>query len=444
MNGWSSNVDTDNSIFRTACVNNKSLDIIGVAETHLRNENVIELANYIWFGHNRDNIHSRARSGSGGVGFLVSNNILEQYNVIIADQTYEGILWIQLTGRVNVCDTFWACVCYLPPEGSTRNVNVHDFYDTLLSHVLTIPVGNDFFICGDFNSRCANGDDFIRGVDMIPDRDVIDFRSNSFGDVLCDFLINANLCILNGRNTVMNDFTYVSTRGLSVVDYCLVPYESLDKFNDFNVIRASSLASQVGVIGMVEPRVVPDHSLLEWKFDVIVHDYSDNNPCSTFGRQIGSSTCLRSMKYDNSYIPPDFLTDTTTLELLRDNISKLETSERSQLNVDTAYDNLCTIIKSQMDEKLHKIKITVPLNSVNSNKRRRVGKPWWNDELSSVWNDVCRAEKDFIKARKNSCGASKNLKSVFVNKRNFFDRMIQKQKRKYMNDFKPIQLHSRM
>ncbi len=78
--------------------------------------------------------------------------------------------------------------------------------------------------------------------------------------ILCDFLINANLCILNGRNTINNDFTYVSTRGLSVVDYCLVPYESLDMFSEFAVVRASSLATQIGTVGIVEPRAIQAES----------------------------------------------------------------------------------------------------------------------------------------------------------------------------------------
>ena len=31
-----------------------------------------------------------------------------------------------------------------------------------------------------------------------------------------------------------------------------------------------------------------------------------------------------------------------------------------------------------------------------SNKRRRVGKPWWSDELTSLWNNVYCSEKVWL------------------------------------------------
>ncbi len=150
---------------------------------------------------------------------LVTDTIYDDYVVELTDSSIEGIMWVKFTSRINSNDVFYVCVCYLPPEGSTRNVNAHEFYDNLLSQILTIPNQHLFFVCGDFNSRCGNEDDFIRGIYCIPDRHVIDFNTNNYGNIFCEFLINANLCILNGRNHANNDFTYVSTRGLSVVDF---------------------------------------------------------------------------------------------------------------------------------------------------------------------------------------------------------------------------------
>ena len=34
-----------------------------------------------------------------------------------------------------------------------------------------------------------------------------------------------------------------------------------------------------------------------------------------------------------------------------------------------------------------------------SNKRRRVGKPWWSDELTSLWNNVCCSEKVWLNCK---------------------------------------------
>lgn len=51
--------------------------------------------------------------------------------------------------------------------------------------------------------------------------------------MLIDFLINLNLCILNGRNYVNNDYTSVSVKGKAAVDYCIVPYDCLDCLDIF-------------------------------------------------------------------------------------------------------------------------------------------------------------------------------------------------------------------
>ena len=45
--------------------------------------------------------------------------------------------------------------------------------------------------------------------------------------------------MLNGRGK--DDFTYVSTLGCSVVDYCLVPRDDFHSFSDFSVQKMSDL-----------------------------------------------------------------------------------------------------------------------------------------------------------------------------------------------------------
>ena len=127
----------------------------------------------------------------------------------------------------------FACCCYLPPNHSTRQVDAHEFFDTLLSSIYNYQdEGLIFFICGDFNSRCSDNADYIVGVDEIPERDVVDFSCNWYGEIFIVFLINANYCMLNGRNFVKNDFTSVSGRGSAVVDYCIVSHDSLPAFEN--------------------------------------------------------------------------------------------------------------------------------------------------------------------------------------------------------------------
>ncbi len=156
-----------------------------------------------------------ASIGSGGVGFLLKDHILDNFSVIIADDTYERIYWLKLTAKRNDF-VLMICVCYLPPIFSCRYVNGAYCCDTLLSHVYRMQNDGLFMICGDFNGRCRDMPDYIdEDVDTISDRNVVDMTRNVYGELLCDFLIRAVMCMLNGRKYVVNDFT---CKDASVVD----------------------------------------------------------------------------------------------------------------------------------------------------------------------------------------------------------------------------------
>jgi hypothetical protein len=78
------------------CVVNSDFDILSVVETYLWKRKVINVDGYKWFGNNRKDIHVNARKGSGGVGFLIKNDLLRYYRVKVLDDTEEGILWVKL------------------------------------------------------------------------------------------------------------------------------------------------------------------------------------------------------------------------------------------------------------------------------------------------------------------------------------------------------------
>jgi hypothetical protein len=46
--------------------------------------------------------------------------------------------------------------------------------------------------------------------------------------------------MLNGR-IGLNDFTYISPQGKSVVDYMCVPYEQLNEILDFKVLKMTDI-----------------------------------------------------------------------------------------------------------------------------------------------------------------------------------------------------------
>lgn len=96
-----------------SCIHKSNLHILGLAETHLVGQSVVDIEGYTWFGHNRKHIHVRARTGSGGVGVLVRNDVLVNYNVDKVSDSVDGILWIRFSEKkqpglvlLHMCDIF--------------------------------------------------------------------------------------------------------------------------------------------------------------------------------------------------------------------------------------------------------------------------------------------------------------------------------------------------
>ncbi|CAG2245923.1 unnamed protein product [Mytilus edulis] len=408
---------------RTAeCVRYYNLHILGLVETHLTGNTGINIDGYTWFGLNRKEIHIRAKTGSGGVGILIRNDVRDEFNINIVEDNTDGIIWVKFEDKNFAHNCFYVCVIYLPPENSTRAVNIHEFFDILMTNIYTIPQGKPFYICGDWNSRCSDLPDSIEGIDKLPQRNVVDFQHNGYGNIFCDFLTDVNCCILNGRKTLHNDFTFVSTRGMSVVDYCVLPYEHLDNFNNFNVIRTSSIVEQINALGKYDlKKAMPDHSLLTWDFTLNF----DSNCCINTQTRGTSET---KKKYDTRNLPEDWLCQESTIAEIDNAICFLENSIADQSNIDNMYENFVKIVKTEMCNKLPAKNIVLS-NGFNINKRRRCKKEWWNEELTLLWNEVCKAEKVWIK-----CKIKRNkreLRHIFVNKRRIFDKAVQSSKRKY-------------
>ncbi|CAC5378479.1 unnamed protein product [Mytilus coruscus] len=88
------------------------------------------------------------------------------------------------------------------------------------------------YICGDFNARCGDMQDFIEGVDDVQIRAVIDDVLNRNGEMLIEFLVDCNLCMLNGRIGKQN-YTNISSKGKSVK--LNLPVKNKSKIYQINV-----------------------------------------------------------------------------------------------------------------------------------------------------------------------------------------------------------------
>ena len=126
--GWAQRKDTDSYMLRKEMMNHLDLDLVGIAETYLLGDRELEIDEYAWFGSNRKNIHIKAKKGSGGVGFLIRNNIMEHYNVMVEADTKEGILWLKFISKLNKAELH-TCVYHLPPIESSRNFDAGECFD---------------------------------------------------------------------------------------------------------------------------------------------------------------------------------------------------------------------------------------------------------------------------------------------------------------------------
>ena len=275
------------------------------------------------------------------VCLFIKNVVLESYEVNILYNKVEDVSRLQLSHKTT-SDCVNCCVCYLSPEGSSRQCDPHEFFNHLLPLIYVYQNSGPFMLCGDFNARCGSDADyivkylshiFVRIIPVIDDiepRSIVDYRKNSYGDIFIDFLNNCNCIVLNGRGKGSNDYTSISSRGVAVVDYTIVHQDLLPLCDNLCVIRASELFHQTGLVGCCDTRHnIPDHSLLYWNVALQNHncnDYSENDNNSY------------RIKYDVTNTPDDFMCDESCMK----NMNEI-TAKCSNLGVTESYKQFCVV-----------------------------------------------------------------------------------------------------
>ena len=254
-------------MLRSNVIKASNLDIVCLCETFLKAEQTIDFPGYTWFGNNRKSISKRALWGSGGVGILIRNSVLKQYNVASISDKHDGILWLQFINRTTK-KQFGICVCYLPPAGSSRGDQSQEFFDTLKALVIDNYHLGEFLICGDFNARCGTLED-TPNAGEIPSRIPVDKVSNQLGKELIETMCTLELCTLNGRFDQSKDnFTSVSCKGLAVVDYFICPYSSLNLYSDFQVHDILDIIKSKDTSLLTRPYQITDYS--RWSLSSLI------------------------------------------------------------------------------------------------------------------------------------------------------------------------------
>ena len=189
------------------------------------------------------------------------NDLFDKFEINIVDKSYDGILGILLKSKHTDYEIVVYSV-YFPPENSPWGRNATDFDSHLLDQVYLLSDKDAIIACGDLNSRIGETSDIISDIDGIPRRNVFDKSINQHGHSFIDFLADSKMCILNGRFDSDNDnFTSVSTRGRSVVNFVCVPHDCFNSCEKFEVISPVSIIDANGLQHLLGERSkIPDHN----------------------------------------------------------------------------------------------------------------------------------------------------------------------------------------
>jgi hypothetical protein len=401
-------------------------DIISLNETFLKQQETRNITNYKWFGNNRTNLHPRANRGSGGVGFLIKEAILENYEVFIIDNNTEDIIWLKLQHKEDITEYLYICSCYLPPEGSTRENRSQEFFDHLLTTIYTLFDENPLIICSDFNSRIGKAQDV--NIDNFPNRIHLDAGVNQQGKALLDFLSDSSLCVLNSRiDTDHDNFTSVRN-GKAVVDYIITPTEGLHYIKDVEVNLTTTIAEKYNIAINIPVSKMPDHSILKCTVELSPFMNTKTTQKSIHTTSTGinwSGEQLKRFRMDK--LNDGFFKSTRIQSALRNTINSIENNRTSATEISKIYEELTSEIQQHMEEVLDVKNLN---KTTTKNRKAKHHKPFWNENLSTLWKETCKVEKEFLNYKGNRKHTAEKREKYHKSRRNF-DKELRRADRKY-------------
>ena len=304
--------------------------------------------------------------GSGGVGVLVREELLDVYTVEVLDRSAEDKTWVHLKSKQGEGDLVGA-VCYVPPEASSRGKSEEETFGALEEQVQKFGTLGTLVICGVFNARCG---DLVEeeAEDEVPGRRPVDTIKNWQGEALMSFLGNSGLYIVNGR-IGRDGFTCVSGRGSSVLDYCILPREQLKSIIGFRVVTMRESLEEMHFRG--EGMRIPDHSILMWNLQLEGPEY-----------WTGKEKNWNETKKTTFIVSENYLENDS--EEIRKLVNKVKVS-RSQKNIDEVYKEVTTLLRSRLKQVTWR-----------SDQKRQ---PWFSKELGKLRRKFHIAEKEWLHCR---------------------------------------------
>ena len=111
----------------------------------------------------------------------------------------------------------------------------------------------------------------------------------------------------------------------------------------------------------------------------------------------------------NYHVKKIILCSDTAENLIHETMFNLEQSLQPENDIDSAYSVLCTCLKNTMCGELEYKYLKVQFGT--SNVMRSVEKPWWNDTLSNLLNNLVESERNWSTCYNMS---AKTVKTDFI------------------------------
>ncbi len=297
--------------------------------------------------------------------------------------------------------------------------NAPEFLNRLLLEVYKQVDADAIYFAGDLNAKLGSLKDYT-DIDNVSARVVLDKTENNHGKALREFLLDAKCCVVNSRVTPQYDnYTFVSTRGTSVVDYFISPHDCLNQIQSCYVDLCSDIITDLDAAHLVSDICrVPDHSLLT--ISVLTSPYVELQSRMLGARNYENQN-THVPKYKVRNLPPDFMRSEHFCEIIVNLIDNISASRETQDCVDNMYNKLVGEIHKEMSSKL------TPL-SMGGKRKNTPYKPYWCNELSNLWKSAHEKEKVYIRY-KGRRHVKEGLRQSFIRERDKFDKLLKRRLR---------------
>ena len=419
-----------NLLFKQQVVASLYHDIFIFPETHCLNDEIVQFDSYVIY-HNNRVPHPRAVKGSGGIAIAIHSSVISCHTILSVLKGVDGQIAVKMKCNKSE-NTIGILGLYLSPNTYRYGQDTEEFFNQASL------LWQDLWDCdliiggGDINARTKDLVDYIPEIDgrIIPVRQNPDNSKNSHADSFITFLKDNRAIVLNGRVTPeFNNYTFVSTRGCSVPDYIFCPIENLDNCTSMKTLLMSDIINE---FKLLPPISIPDHSILSGMFVTSFFEIGKNFELfdSKNKEFIQEQNATKPPRKNLSKINNKFMMSKETLELILQAIKKLEVKVDTKKEIDLLWNEVKQVLLSEMNS-LPDIPRT---NCKKLNRKFRKSKPFWNQELESLWFKTCEAESNYLRFKVHLRGDlqyKSYLRSIFKSAQLVFDKKYRYFKRRH-------------